>query len=136
MKSLDSYINESQQETSLGKKIIKLLDGDIVEAIKKRTDNWDANRFEWSRDPMFLIISPEKFKGDSKEVFRELEWTREKYINTFKDKIKGTIDNYNIQNDSGEFDYCVLGIFVDRQFYPIASLESFNNIIKLLQENK
>ena len=134
MKSLDSFICENNEQSSLGKKILKLIDNNITQAIIKRTENWDANKFEWSHDPMFLLITPEKTKKDSEETFRDLEWARDKYIDAWKDKVKGTIDNYNVKNDDGDYEYCVLGIFVDRQFFPISSLDNMNKIIDLLQQ--
>ena len=78
------------------------------------------------------MITKKKKKKDSEETYRDLEWARDKHIDTWKDKIKGTIDNYNVKNDDGDYEYCVLGIFVDRQFYPISSLDTMNKIIDLL----
>lgn len=133
MKSIDTFICENNEQSSLGKKILKVIDNNITQAIIKRTEKWDANKFEWSRDPMFLLITPEITKVDTGERVRDLEWVRKKYIDTWKDRIKGTIDNYNIKNDVGDYEYCVLGIYVDRQFYPISSLDTMNKIIDLLQ---
>lgn len=132
MKSLDSFICEDNEQSSLGKKIIKLIDNNIAQAILKRTENWDNNKFEWSRDPMFLIMSEEKMKTDSEETYRDLNWVRDKYIDAWQNKINGTIDNYNVKNNDGEYECCVLGIFVDRQFFPISSLDTMDNIIDLM----
>lgn len=134
MKSLDSFICENNEQSSLGKKILKLIDNNIAQAIIKRTEKWDANKFEWSHDPMFLIIAPSTSVAEGEETYRELMWTREKYIDSFKDKIKGTIDNYNVKNSDGDYDYCILGIFVDRQFFPISSIDNMNKIIDLLRQ--
>jgi len=132
MKSIDTFICENNEQSSLGKKILKVIDNNITQAIIKRTEKWDANKFEWSRDPMFLLITPEITKVDTGERVRDLEWVRKKYIDTWKDRIKGTIDNYNVKNDVGDYEYCVLGIYFDRQFFPISSLDTMNKIIDLL----
>lgn len=134
MKSLDTFITESQDLSSLGKKILKELknDGDIVDAILKRTENWDANKFSWSREPMFLVASSGiELDIQNKEKVRNLTWVRQKFFNVLLDSetgVQGTIANYNFANDEGVLPLSVIGIFFDRQFYPITSIDTYKNI--------
>jgi len=113
------------------------LDGDIIDAIKKRSENWDLNKFEWSHEPMFLIADLNKVADNDderNEQIRNLDWVRNKFLSKYD--IKGTISNYDLINDEGSKPCSVLGIFIDRQFYPIASLETFDKIKKILDENE
>lgn len=131
MKSINKYINEGQEQSSLVKKIVKLLDGDISEAIAKRMNNWDENKFDWSRDPMFLIADEDN-NIEGEEHVRNLEWVRKKTIKHYN--ITGTISNYDIKNDEGAKPCSILGIFIDRSFFPIASIETYQKILDLIDE--
>jgi len=133
MKGFNEFINESQEQSKLGKKIIKLLDGDIIQAILKRQQNWDENKFKFSREPMFLIADLDKESNDTEHV-RNMDWVHKKFISGYQKQITGTMANYDILNDKGEKPCSVLGIFVDRQFFPIVSLETFNKILEILLE--
>jgi len=132
MVDLDNFINESQEQSSLGKKIIKALDGDIITAIVKRMNNWDENKFDWSREPMFLIADLDD-KVNEEEHVRNLEWIRKKTAKHYNN-ITGTINNYDLLNDDGAKPCSVLRIFVDRMFLPISSIESYKKILDLIEE--
>lgn len=132
MKNIDEFINESKDQSAIGKKIAKLLDGDIINAIMKRMTNWDENKFEWSREPMFLIADKD-ININSKEHVRNMEWIRAKTAKHYP-QITGTINNYDLLNDDGDKNRSVLGIFMDRSFFPISSIDTFKNIIDLLNE--
>lgn len=142
MKSLDTFINESQDLSSLGKKILKELknDGDIVDAILKRTENWDSNKFSWSREPMFLVASTGvELDIQNKEKVRNLTWVRKKFFNVLLDTetgVQGTIANYNFANDEGVLPLSIIGIFFDRQFYPITSIETYKNIKAQIEDDE
>jgi len=132
MKSINEYITEGQEQSSIGKKIIKMLDGDIAQAIAKRMNNWDENKFEWSRDPMFLIADKDN-NVEGEEHIRNLEWVRKKTAKHYPN-ITGTINNYDIVNDEGDKPCSILGIFIDRTFFPIASLETYQKILDSIDE--
>lgn len=131
MKSINEFIIEAQEQSSLGKKIVKLLDGDIAEAISKRMTNWDDNKFDWSRDPMFLIAD-EDSNVEGEEHVRNLEWVRKKTAKHYEN-VTGTIANYDIKNDEGTKPCSVLGIFIDRSFFPIASIETYRKILDIIE---
>ena len=160
MKNFNEFINESKdQQSKLGKKILNLLgkddkfsqlgkkifkalgkdSSDIVSAILKRNERWDENKFEFSREPMFLVAgASNKNKLDSGETTRDLAWVREKFFDSSLDSdngIEGTLSDYNISNDEGDVPRSVLGIYFDRQFYPITSLETYK-LIRDIIENK
>ena len=131
MKSINEFIIEAQEQSSLGKKIVKILDGDIAEAISKRITNWDDNKFDWSRDPMFLIADEDN-NIEGEEHVRNLEWVRKKTAKHY-DNITGTINNYDIKNDEGTKPCSVLGIFIDRSFFPIASIDTYKKILDIIE---
>lgn len=135
MKTFNEFINESQEQSKLDKKIIKLLDGDIIQAIIKRQQNWDENKFKFSREPMFLIADLDSNPNDQEHI-RNLDWIHKKFARGYRKQITGTMANYDILNDDGDKPCSVLGIFLDRQFYPIVSLDTFDKILNLLFEEE
>lgn len=145
MQKLIDFIQESKSNelSSLGKKILNVLgkdSSDIVTAILKRTERWDENKFDWSREPMFLIAESGNInvKNDSNESVRNLSWVRKKFFDTsldFGNGVEGTLSNYNITNDVGDLPLSVLGVYFDRQFYPITSLDIYKKIRELI-DNK
>lgn len=127
MKSLNNFIFESNDISSTGKKILSILskdESDIIKAIIDKNQKWDNNKFDWSHDPMFLI---------SKN--NELKWTRKKFFDTTLVNVTGTFaDQNSVANENGEYPVNVLGVYFDRQFYPITSLDTFNKIKELLEQ--
>jgi len=144
MKNLSGYIYENKEDhqSSLGKKIFNIIgkdSSDIVAAIMKRIENWDNNKLDWSREPMFLIAnSANKRSIESGEQVRRLTWVRKKFFKSaldFGDGIQGTLSDYNIENEIGEVPLAVLGIFFDRQFFPITSLDVYHSIKEIIEQN-
>lgn len=146
MKSLSEFINESSKDSEssvIGKKILNALhkdSSDIVSAIIKRTEKWDENKFEWSREPMFLIAESGNInvKNDAGESVRNLNWIRKKFFDTSLEgetSVSGTLSNYNITNDVGDLPLSVLGVFFDRQFFPITSIDTYNTIKNIIDSN-
>ena len=142
MKGFNEFINESQEQSKLGKKILNLLSkdtSDIVTSILKKTEKWDENKFDWSREPMFLIADEDsKINIDNGEWTRNLVWVRKKFFNVLDDGngIQGTLENYNIADDIGRVPKSVLGIYFDRQFYPITSLDVYKKIRQFIEEQE
>ena len=143
MKKFNEFINESkEQQSKLGKKILNLLSkdtSDIVTAVLKKTERWDENKFDWSREPMFLVADEDNESWMSKaEHIRSLTWVRKKFFDglDWGKGIQGTLENYNIANDSGDFPKSVLGIYFDRQFYPITSLDVYKKIRQFIEEQE
>lgn len=143
MKKLNEFITEAKDDkfSAIGKKILSALgkdSSDIVSAIIKRNERWDENKFEWSRDPMFLIAGAgNKGQIDSGETTRDLSFVRDKFFDTALDSgngIEGTLADYNISNDEGNVPKSVLGIYFDRQFYPITSLDTYKAIRKIIED--
>ena len=140
MKGFNEFINESQEQSKLGKKILNLLSkdtSDIVTYILKRNERWDENKFDWTREPMFLIADEsDKSRIESGEYTRNLSWVRKKFFHTLdlNDGIKGTLSDYNIADDIGRVPKSVLGIYFDRQFYPITSLDVYKKIRQFIEE--
>lgn len=139
MKSIDLYITESDNSSKLGSKLDKILDktqNKLSELIASREKNWDANKFSWSREPMFLIIDAhyDDFGGE-----RFKSWQRWIFIKGHKEEIKGTFKDYNVKNDKGMKPNSVIGIYYDRKFKFITSLNTFYELYDLLEseyENK
>ena len=143
MKSLDSFIFENNQSSNLGKKILNIIgkdSSDIVAAIIKRNERWDENKFEWSREPMFLVAdAASKADIERGEKVRLLSWVRKKFFKSaldFGEGIQGTLSDYNISNDVGDVPKSVLGIYFDRQFYPITSLDTYKTIRKIIEDKE
>ena len=140
MKNLNDFIFEDNNQSSLGKKILSLIEkdnSDIVKAILKRTEKWDENKFDWTREPMFLIADKDSESWMAKEEHvRLLTWVRKKFFHTldWEDGIEGTLENYNIANDQGNVPKSVLGVYFDRQFYPITSLDVYNKIRNVIEQ--
>lgn len=141
MKAFNEFINESKDQSQLGKKILNMLGkdtSDIVTSILKRNERWDENKFDWTREPMFLIADEsDKSRIESGEYTRNLSWVRKKFFHTldWNEGIKGTLADYNIEDDMGRVPQAVLGIYFDRQFFPITSLEVYKKIRKFIEEN-
>ena len=142
MKSLDSFIFENNQSSNLGKKILNIIgkdSSDIVAAIIKRNERWDENKFEWSREPMFLVAdAASKADIERGEKVRLLSWVRKKFFKSaldFGEGIQGTLSDYNISNDVGDVPKSVLGIYFDRQFYPITSISVYKSIKEAIEQN-
>ena len=142
MKNLNDFIFEgNDQSSSLGKKILNALDkdsNDIITAILKRNERWDENKFDWSREPMFLVVDPaHKDDIDRGEKTRNLAWVRKKFFDSVLDAgsgIQGTLEDYNIEDNTGDVPHSVLGIYFDRQFYPITSLEVYRKIREIIEQ--
>jgi len=142
MKRLDSFIFENNQSSNLGKKILNIIgkdSSDIVAAIIKRNERWDENKFEWSREPMFLVAD-DAHKSDIErgEKVRLLSWVRKKFFKSaldFGEGIQGTLSDYNIEDDKGDVPTSVLGIYFDRQFYPITSISVYKSIREAIEQN-
>lgn len=140
MKDIINFLTESSNETSgIGNKIMNILDkdeSDLNKIIIKRTKNWDEDKFKWSRDPMFLIASGgSKPHFENNEKIRDLYWVREKFFDVSLANVTGTLANYNVANDEGLVPVSVLGVYFDRQFFPITNLDTFEKI-KSIIENK
>jgi len=139
MEHISEFISESKSKESLVEEILNALDGDIVQAIVKRTKNYDENKMPWSREPMFLIAEKEQQSDDdaTEKVSRTMSWKRISFMDLYADgseyEVKGTIDDYNIKSDVGEYPCSVLGVYVDRQFLPICSIESFKRVVNILK---
>lgn len=137
MKTINSFIIENASNHSKYNKVVNALDNSISQAILKRTKAYDENRFDWSRDPMFLIADKFGPENNGENRVRDLRWVQIKFIDTYLEgpfMVNGTIDNYQLNDDSGQFPCSVLGIFIDRQFLPISTIESFKKIIDILKE--
>ena len=145
MQTLGEFIQESKDNkfSQLGKKIFNALgkdSSDIVAAILKRNEKWDENKFDFSHDPMFLIAGAgNKSEIENGEKTRDLAWVREKFFDSSLDTgrgVEGTLADYNISNDVGDVPKSVLGIYFDRQFYPITSLDTYKTIRKIIEDKE
>ena len=145
MKKLNEFIHESKDDkfSALGKKIFSALgkdSSDIVAAILKRNEKWDENKFDFSHDPMFLIAGAgNKSEIEKGEKSRDLAWVRDKFFDSSLDSgrgVEGTLADYNISNDVGDVPKSVLGIYFDRQFYPITSLDTYKTIRKIIEDKE
>ena len=89
---------------------------------------------------MFLIAaSGIKKDFDSGEKVRDLHWVREKFFDTMLDSgrgLEGTLEDYNIANDVGDVPKAILGVYFDRQFYPITSLETYKKIREIIEHKE
>lgn len=137
MKNITNYIIEglnTSNESELGKKIDSIIKGHetkLAKMVSARQQRWDENKHSYSREPMFLIADPSYNKMDSGRFY---SWTRWKFIRHHIDEIKGTFKNYNVSNEEGTKPNSVIGIFYDRKFEFITSLEVFNKICDILKQ--
>lgn len=138
MKDIYYYINEGlssdNTQSSVGKKIDNIINDHettLMKMIKSRQERWDENKHSYSREPMFLIADPLYKKMDSNRFY---SWSRWKFIKDNRDKIKGTFKNYNVANEEGTKPNSVIGIYYDRKFEFITSLDVFNKICDILAD--
>ena len=136
MKDICYYINENlssaNNQTPIGQKIDNIISGHetkLMQMVKSRQERWDANKQPYSREPMFLVADPSYKKMDSNRFY---SWSRWKFIKDNRDKIKGTFKNYNVSNEEGTKPNSVIGIYYDRKFEFITSLDVFNKICDIL----
>ena len=89
---------------------------------------------------MFLIAGAgNKSEIEKGEKSRDLTWVRDKFFDSSLDSgrgVEGTLADYNISNDVGDVPKSVLGIYFDRQFYPITSLDSYKTIRKIIEDKE
>lgn len=138
MKSLIEYVvNENaSNESNIGKMLDNVFQKNqnkLTRIIQSRQAHWDDNNNSWSREPMFLIAGPknELIVGSN----RDYSWLRWKYIKGKRDEIQGTFKNYNVKNDEGNVPNAVIGIYYDRHFELITSLEVFNKLYDIIDKN-
>lgn len=134
MKSIKEFIFEdAANESKLGKKfdnIFKKNQNKLTRIIQSRQEHWDVNKTDWAREPMFLIAGP---KGEMNiGSARDYSWVRWKHMKGNKGEIKGTFKNYNIADENNEKPNSVIGIYYDRHFELITSMEVFNQLYDVL----
>ena len=125
--------NNNVTETKLGKKfdnVFKKNQNKLTRIIQSRQDHWDANKNDWSREPMFLIAGPKGEMNVGKD--RDYSWIRWKNMKGNKDEIKGTFKNYNLSDENNEKPNSVIGIYYDRHFELITSMEVFYKLYDIL----
>lgn len=136
MKKLIEYVCEdAANESRLGKKIDSIFKNNqnkLNQIIQSRQDHWDADKNDWSREPMFLVAGA---KGALETTGREYSWVRWKYMRGHKDDVQGTFKNYNINDAEGNKPNSVIGIFYDRHFELITSKAVFDKIYDLLDSD-
>jgi hypothetical protein len=136
MKSIEQIPVENEgnaSESKLGKKfdnVFKKNQNKLTRIIQSRQDHWDANKNEWSREPMFLIAGPKGEMNVGKD--RDYSWVRWKNMKGNKDEIKGTFKNYNLSDENNEKPNSVIGIYYDRHFELITSMEVFHKLYDIL----
>lgn len=131
MKSLQQKINESQSIDGLFDILaqFKNQDNNILSMIAKRIEKWDANKGEYSQDPMFLCdyghksISWETVGTLSINLGDQNENEDARNYRLFD----GFLTEY-ITGKTTKHDQYILGIFIDRCFIPIFDKDSFDKI--------
>ena len=137
MKSLLEYMvfEDANNESKMGKKIdniFKKNPNKLAQIIQSRQEHWDADKNDWSREPMFLIAGPKDELNVGSN--RDYSWVRWKFMKGHKDDIKGTFKNYNISDGEGSKPNSVIGIYYDRHFEIISSLDVFSKIYDLFDK--
>lgn len=139
MKTINDYINTSINEDYADVKLIDKINdifrknqNKLTRIIQARQDHWDANRLPWSREPMFLIAGPKDEFNIGKD--RDYSWVRWKYMKGKKSEVNGTFKNYNIADEDNCKPNSVIGIYYDRHFELITSMNVFENIYDLLEK--
>lgn len=135
MKSIQKYICEdAANESKLGKKfdnVFKKNQNKLTRIIQSRQEHWDDNKNDWSREPMFLIAGPKDELNIG--LHRDYSWVRWKHMKGNKNEIKGTFKNYNMTDpDTNTKPNSVIGIYYDRHFELITSLEVFYKLYDIL----
>jgi hypothetical protein len=135
MKSIQDIIFEdAANESKLGKKfdnVFKKNQNKLTRIIQSRQEHWDDNKNDWSREPMFLIAGPKDELNVG--LHRDYSWVRWKHMKGNKNEIKGTFKNYNMTDpDTNVKPNSVIGIYYDRHFELITSLEVFYKLYDIL----
>ena len=135
MKSIKDIICEdASNESKLGKKfdnVFKKNQNKLTRIIQSRQEHWDDNKNDWSREPMFLIAGPKDELNVG--MHRDYSWVRWKHMKGNKNEIKGTFKNYNMADpDTNAKPNSVIGIYYDRHFELITSLEVFYKLYDIL----
>lgn len=135
MKSIQDIIFEdAANESKLGKKfdnVFKKNQNKLTRIIQSRQEHWDDNKNDWSREPMFLIAGPKDELNVG--LHRDYSWVRWKHMKGNKNEIKGTFKNYNMADpDTNVKPNSVIGIYYDRHFELITSLEVFYKLYDIL----
>ena len=131
MKNLTELIKEDKSDNKIDTQILNALGGDddsIWGSIIKRVKGWDNKKHDWSRKPMFLV-SDNGDLGWYRTKFMKAKNSEGKEINTYDGYLNDYIKKNNKNNSY------VLGIFINRFFYPIFNIDEFEKIWELIEKD-
>lgn len=109
---------------------------DIINLIAEKKRAYEENLFPYTREPFFLVYE-DIYENDKKYHWESVQRVRTEMKTPFR--IEGCLMDIGKRRNDQLFNgkmKCVAGLFIDNEFLPIMTMESFYYIVNVLKNKE